>query len=241
MRRPRWLGMLCAVCAAVTLSHATRALADDLTNDDAYRPRWRFTTPERFALELRGGPYQPNAGAAFDDFFGSDPGLLWAAELDYFVWSQRGIGHLGIGFGGGWAGYDGRATTESGTSTGESSTLTLIPLNLMGVYRLDVLDAQFGVPFVFAAKLGMDAIPWRTSTGNTRDASGISLGLRWALQVALRLDFLDRSAARTLDEDWGINHSQLFFEVFGSNAGYGGNSLKAGTPAAWTAGLAFIF
>ena len=41
--------------------------------------------------------------------------------------------------------------------------------------------------------------------------------------------------ARNLDDEWGINHSYLLFELFGSTADFGGSSL------AWTGGLGLTF
>ena len=34
----------------------------------------------------------------------------------------------------------------------------------------------------------------------------------------VELDFINPARARSLDEDWGINHTTLFFEILGSTA-----------------------
>ena len=42
-----------------------------------------------------------------------------------------------------------------------------------------------------------------------------------------------------MDEEWGINHSFLFFELFGFEPS--GKSLAVGDDLTWTAGLGFMF
>ena len=51
---------------------------------------------------------------------------------------------------------------------------------------------------------------------------------------------LDHGVARQLDEAWGINHSFLFFEVYGVVGNFNA-SLNTGTPLDWAAGLGFTF
>ena len=54
----------------------------------------------------------------------------------------------------------------------------------------------------------------------------------------LELDFLERRAQRKLDEEWGINHTFLYFRIFGSTAA---SKLPVGTKFAWAGGLGFVF
>ncbi len=56
--------------------------------EDAVVSEEDVESPENWALELRGGTYQPNAGgAAFDGFFKDNQGPLLSVELDYFVFT----------------------------------------------------------------------------------------------------------------------------------------------------------
>jgi hypothetical protein len=206
-------------------------------------------SPERFALELRIGPYVPDVPAVagvhrgFTDAFGSDDGLLLAFEYDIYVWRIPFVGLIGGAFGFGWAGYDGQAFIDDMNRADEITRLDLFTLPALAVLRVDVLARELSIPFVFVGKLGLDFIPWSTSTGDSSDASGFAFGLHWAIQIALELDFLDRARARSLDEEWGINHTNLFFELYGSSAGGAltGASLDIGDPLTWSAGLSFVF
>ncbi|MBC7171171.1 MAG: hypothetical protein H5U40_02025 [Polyangiaceae bacterium] len=122
--------------------------------------------------------------------------------------------------------------------TDEQAELRLFPLTAMASLRIDVLARQFRVPFVFTPKLGLDAIFYKSTIGTLTEAKNASLGLRWAVEIAFELDVLERRAARSLDEEWGINHTFLFFQIFGSTAQ---SNLPVGDSFAWTAGLGFVF
>lgn len=199
-----------------------------------------FQSPERFILELRGGPYKPDldGGESFNDYFAGDNGLLLALQLSYIFYHMPDIGYLTAGGGFGWANYDGPATDESGQKIDEETTLTLLPISAIASIRVDALARKFQLPFIFTGKLGFQWVQWDTDTGNKDDASGWSLGLSWGLQLALDLDVFDRAAARGMDEEWGINHSFLFIEVFGFAPTE--SSLPIGDRT-WALGLGFNF
>ncbi len=221
----------------VTSSAQADDYLDELELADTKRT---IGSPERFAFELRIGPYNPDTGVdAANDLFVDDAGLLLALELDVFAYHIPYVGPIGLGFGFGWADYEGTASTATGAQSGEETHLTLFPLSGMLVLRIDTLARHLRIPFVFAGKIGLDAIVWDSDTGERDDANNISLGLRWAAQVALELDFIQPSSARRLDEEWGINHSFLFFEIFGSGAD---STLPLGPQDgfAWTIGLGLI-
>jgi hypothetical protein len=59
-------------------------------------------------------------------------------------------------------------------------------------------------------------VRWKAKTGGASDGDGHNIGLRWGLQAALELDFIDEKATRRLDEDFGINHTYFLFEFFES-------------------------
>jgi len=230
--------------ALLLLTHAA-SLAHAESHEYEYAPAAQHAlgSPETFNLEFRGGPYTPDTNNnSFDAVFGSDSGLLWAAELDGFILSIPFLGKLGVGASFGWAEYEARAfvSENGGERAGEKTTLTIFPLSGLGVIYVDVLARELDIPLVFLGKLGMDAIIWRTETGSTKDGDGISLGLRWATQAALELDVFEPSAARMLDEEWGINHARIFGEIFGSTAGMQGQSLALG-DITFAAGLGFTF
>lgn len=237
MNRASCLSLALVVATALV---AVRAPARAQDFDDLLVERRQIESPERFALELRIGPYTPDMGtnAAFTDTFGDATGPLLAAEIDVLVWHIPYVGPIGIGAGFGYVGYSASAfSMGTNTRVTETTDLSLYPLSLLGVLRVDVLSRQLHIPFVFTGKLGVDYVLWSSDKGSTSQGSGGSFGLRWGLQVAFELDFFDRRAARSLDEEWGINHSWLFFEGYGSMAD---SSLPVGDTT-WAAGLGFTF
>jgi hypothetical protein len=200
-----------------------------------------FQSPERFILELRGGPYKPDldGGESFDKFFAGDNGLLLGVQLSYIVYRLPDIGYVTAGGGFGWSNYDGTAvSTETGEAVSEETTLTLMPISAVGSVRIDALARRFQLPFIFTGKLGFQWVHWDTDTGKRDDASGWSLGLSYGLQLALDLDVFDSAAARSMDEEWGINHSFLFVEIFGFAPTSA--SLPIGDTT-WALGLGFNF
>lgn len=231
------------LAAALTLPVSAHAQYDELINPDEEAV---IGSPEWVSLTLNLGMYQPDVGDAFNSVFGGDNGPYVGAEIHGLLYRIPYVGPIGVGAGIGWIRYKGAACAVSGgtpdcstTAEGESSELTLWPLTLMASLRIDVLAREFRVPFVFTPKIGLDTIFYSSEVGNRTDGSGVALGLRWAVEFALELDFLERRAARSLDEEYGINHTYLFFQLFGSTAKTGG--MKLGDPLAWTAGLGFVF
>lgn len=226
------------VLAAIAAAPATAGAQINL-EDDRYEPPRRVGSPDFFAFELRLGTYEPNLEtSAFDDVFGGDTGPMVGFELDYLPLRIPYVGRLGVGFSFGWIRYDGNAVDASNNPTDENARLTLFPLSGLAVLRIDVLAREVGVPLILTGKIGADGVVWNSETGGSTDARNISWGLRWAGQVALELDFFDQRSARRLDEEWGINHTFVYFEAYGSTAS---TTLEVGTDFAWAAGLGLSF
>jgi hypothetical protein len=99
-------------------------------------------------------------------------------------------------------------------ASGDETSLEIVPLSLALVYRADFLERRFGIPFVPFAKLGLDYALWSVGhTGRSQDQQGATAGWHGAAGVAMYLDFLEPDAARTLDQDAGVNHTAIFFEA----------------------------
>lgn len=224
---------------ALLISSAITSAAAAQTDDD-YAPAQRdFASPEWMVLELRIGPYTPQVGTpSFDEVFEDDNGLMLALELDVIAYRLPDVAYLAIGGGIGHAGYSAGAFNEAGGRADEETTFKLVPITLLAVVRVDALARMLRVPLILTGKLGYRWGFWWASTGDQSEASGNSGGIAWGLQAALDLDFLDLRAARVMDEEWGINHSFLFFEVYGSRTS--GDALPIGDTT-WTAGLGFVF
>ncbi|NOY92180.1 MAG: hypothetical protein GXP55_13370 [Deltaproteobacteria bacterium] len=248
MIKPAPILLLCASLAfALVLPEAARAQGFS-SSSWSHSSRQEHRSMEHTTMELRIGSYTPDTGSsAFSQIFGGDSGPMIALEIDAHLFRIPHVGIVGLGLSAGFARYRGRSCTVagdgspvcggSGANGGEKAKLLLLPVSTMAVLRVDALARDFGIPFIFSGKLGLDTIFFRSRTGGRVDGEGKTFGLRWGLQVALELDFLDMRAARALDEDWGINHSFIFFELYGSTA----NSTMALGDRTFAGGLGMTF
>jgi hypothetical protein len=234
----RWSTVaLLSIIVVPTLSERAAAQFDEQLIPSTHT----FISPEHFGFEFRIGPYHPNSHAgndAFDAFYKNDDGPLIAFEFDVVALRVPDALYLGVGGGLGWMNFDGKTIAKNGQRASEDTSFEMIPLNLLGVARFDALARRLSIPFIITGKLGYQWTHWSTDSGGRTDGTGWSLGLLWGAQLALDLDFFEPAAARNMDEEWGINHSFLFFELmkFVPNA----KSLPIG-DLTWTAGLGFMF
>ena len=215
---------------------SARADIEDWTEVPQYR-----SSPEHFGLELRIGIYTPvNLGDTFTspDYFGGDVGPMMSFELHYFPFRLPLLGMVGVGVGLGWSQWD---TNAPGGTQGDRNVFEIITMRPFLVWRFDTLARELNVPLVITPKIGLDVAHWLTSTGGITEGDGWALGPRFAGKLSLELDFLEPRAARQLDEEWGINHSEVFFELYYSMAGdlIGGQLPISGWG--WAAGLGFTF
>lgn len=237
------------VVAGSSVAHGQVFLGNQAQND--------YGTPQRFAVELRFGPYRPAIDSEFEgtgrapyrEFFGNKRRLMSQIEVDYQLW--RGFGSLGVGLGVGYFSASGNNPLADGSGiSGDTSTLSLVPLSASLVYRFDYTYLRWRVPLVPYAKTGFDYVIWRVKNGNdevARDPSGGTgrggtTGWHVAAGLQLVLDFFDPNSARQFDREVGVNHTYLFVEYgrwdvsgFGSD-----NKLRLGDTT-WLAGLMFEF
>jgi hypothetical protein len=227
-----------ALCAAFG-PLSTPAAAQ--TEEDLLPEARNFSSPENFAIEFRIGPYQPEMddNDAFDTYFGDDSGPLLALELDLIGYRIPDVLYVAGGGGIGWMNFDGNTRDDLGDATSEETSIEVIPMNLLAVLRVDALPRKLSVPLIFTGKIGYQWARWSTESGGADEEDGWSVGPLWAVQLGLDLDTFEPSAARNMDEEWGINHSFLFFELFGFMPS--DESLEIGGDVSWTAGLGFMF
>lgn len=229
MRRFAWLTAAIALFASAPAAAQLDEELDNIPRD--------YSSTEGMALELRIGPYQPEL-PAFERFFSDDDGLLLGLELDVIAFRIPKILYLSGGGIVSWAKYDGNAVDEAtGEESAEETQLEIFPLSLLAVARFDALARQLGIPLILTGKLGYTWMHWSTETGGSDRASGWSVGLQYAGQLALDLDSFDQAAARVMDEEWGINHSFIFLEIHGFEPT--SESLDLGDTS-WVAGLGFV-
>ncbi|MFK7991210.1 MAG: MXAN_2562 family outer membrane beta-barrel protein [Sandaracinaceae bacterium] len=231
--------LLCfaALLAVSTTAVTARADFDDWTAVPEYTG-----SPEHFGLELRVGAYYPTGlGDLFtsSDYFGSDIGPDLSFELHYFPFRIDYIGLLGIGGGLGWSQWD----TESpgGTANVDRNSFEILNMRALLLWRFDTLARELNVPLVLTPKFGLDVGYWQTALGSESPEDGWSIGPRFAGKVSLELDFLEPRAARQLDEEWGINHSEIFAEFHYSMAGEPAGGQLPINGWGWTLGLGFTF
>jgi hypothetical protein len=191
-------------------------------------------SPQNFALEVRAAIYSPQVDSdpvlnnsakgsnqdPFNSTFGSQTRWEVGLELDWQAYRIPNVGSIGPGISLGYYNISALARlTNGGGLSGETTTLEILPMYLVGVFRLDVLWRQAHIPLVPYAKAGLGMALWRGSNtvGTSVSATGvIAEGHTWGTQFAVGLAFnigvLDPNSVRQLDEATGINNTYLFAE-----------------------------
>jgi hypothetical protein len=235
-----------------------------------------YESPQYFAVELRVGPYYPEidsdpalhgtaatgcststAGPAAT-VFGTSNRAMVSAEFDWQALRIPHLGTLGPGASIGYTYLSGQASfqsphvTSAGSTctSGESTSLTIIPMYVVGVLRADVLWRELRIPLVPYVKAGVGYALWRASNDlGTSNANGVSgeghtWGTQLAVGIAFNLNILDEYAAKNFDEQLGVNNTYAFAEYMWSNyrgLGLQSDPLRVGDLGTWVAGLAWEF
>lgn len=247
---------LTSLAAALAITSLSPLASAEETDDlGGYRSRRAWESPQNFAFELRFGPYRPDIDKDFPDAkpyeaaFGSKRRLYFGAEVDWQALRIPYLGTLGPGIGIGYTSMTGKTKfTSTGETSAEETSLGLLPMYGVGVLRLDVLARETVIPLVVYGKAGIGYALWWTGNdlGASRVDDRVGRGSTWGTHLAiggmLLLDPLEPSSAIALDNEFGINHSYLFFEWMASNLdGFGaepGTKMRVGTNT-WVMGLAF--
>jgi len=229
------------------------------------RQRPNDYSSQHFAFELRFGPYHANVddspgltGTPFEDFFGDKARVMMGFEFDWQVWRAPHVGTIGVGLGWGYTQMSGpnrvpddQPPQQSAGPVAQESSLNIMPFYAVAVGRIDVFSREFHVPLVPYGKFGFSYARWWVKDGTgladnqqvpggegeppLKEGKGPSKGTQAALGIMLQLDWLERSAAVTLDNEASINNSYLFFEWSASN--YPGEQMNVGSSN-WVTGLA---
>ncbi|HXJ20297.1 MAG TPA: MXAN_2562 family outer membrane beta-barrel protein [Polyangia bacterium] len=255
LRRRRRAAVAVLVLAAGGVAHAAFPEAED----DA-SPRFALALegtepPQResaraWNFELRFGPYYPDTDTEFADrgqsarpfaeVFGAHKGLISGLEIDRHLSHRGGTWAIGVGA----AYYSVSAASLSAdqtTRTGDETSLRLVPLTLLAVYRADQLRTRYGWPLIPYAKLGLDCgLWWLSDTSQSSATSGVTFGWNAAAGVSLDLSFIDPEAVRTMDQETGVNQFAIFFEVLHAGLdGFGSSSVLRVGDTTWVGGLMF--
>ncbi len=199
-------------------------------------------------LELRFGPYYPDTDSEFADrgqsarpfaeVFGTHSGLMFGLEIDRHLSHRGGTWALGVGASYYSATAAALAADET-TRTGDSTSLRLVPLTLLAVYRADLLRERFGWPLIPYAKLGLGAgLWWLSDTSKTSATAGVTFGWNAATGVSLDLSFVDPETIRVMDQETGVNRLAIFFELaHAALDGFGSSSTLRVGDTTWIGGL----
>ncbi|MFT4703481.1 MAG: hypothetical protein ACI81R_001172 [Bradymonadia bacterium] len=211
------------------------------------------------ALELKLGLNSPaidsefdGSGGPFEEVFGDGTNISFELEYNRQFW--RGFGSLGAFVGAGISGRRGDAINEDGTSSDvDRARLRTIPLRAGLVYRFDVLQERYNVPFVISAKVGIDWILyWALSSGGVSDhvdaegersvGRGGTTGFHASFGLHFLLDSLAPQMAQNFDTNVGVDNSYLFAEIMLLQANdFGGSQSWDMSDTVAMFGLAFEF
>jgi len=258
MNRQATRGLLALVAlAGVSLAAPVvraQTFAPDQTPDIVSR---RYRSEQRFACELRFGPYLPDVDSEFNgarhpyrDYYGTDSHLMTQLEVDYEILHH--IGTVAAGAGIGYFSVSGVSPVASGTGlpSGDQSTMKIIPISVSAIYRFDYFLEKKGFPLVPFGKLGLDWAYWQVTDGNDEIATdgrggrgrGGTFGWHGAAGLSLVLDFFDPEAARDFDNELGVNHTSLIFQyTYAAISGLGMADRMHVGDNNWSLGLMFQF
>ena len=250
------IAMVAGISAAAQSARA-QSFAPDAGNPEAEVFGRRYKTAQRFAFELRFGPYLPDVDSEFNgtrhpyrDYYGTGDHLLTQTEFDVEILHH--IGTVALGAGLSYYSVSGVAPVASGTGlpSGDMSTLKVVPVSLSAIYRFDYFLERRGFPLVPFGKVGLDWAYWQITDGNDEIATdghggkgrGGTLGWHAAVGVALVLDWLDPDAARDFDNEMGVNHTSLVFQLTHADiSGLGASGRMHVGDDEWSLGLMFQF
>jgi MYXO-CTERM domain-containing protein len=258
-RRRRWAARSVGILAALVLfANEGGALGAFPEDGDPSSPRLGLAlsgdeppvseSTRAWNLELRFGPYYPDTDTEFADrgqaarpfaeVFGTHKGLMFGLEIDHHLSHRGGTWAVGVGA----SYYSATAAAlaaDQTTRTGDETSLRLIPLSLLAVYRADLLRTQFGWPLIPYAKLGLGCgLWWLSDTSKTSATAGATFGWNAAAGVSLDLSFVDPEAAHTMDLETGVNQFAIFFEVaHAALDGFGSSSVLRVGDTTWIGGL----
>jgi hypothetical protein len=250
------LGVTAAVAVLVPAAAQAQAILHD---EDAFPTLENdFRSEQHWALEFRLGPYVPGIDSEFTGpaesrphrrYFGTKRRVMAQLEVDYQFFHAFGSAAIGLQLG--YFRETASAVAEStGQASADTTALSLWPITLCLVYRMDVLATRWQIPIVPYVKLGLSDTIWSITDANdgisTPGAGGRGRGATpgWmaAGGIALLLDWIDPQSTRAMDSETGLNHIYVFIEADRFDAsGLGRKKALHVGDTTWVAGLLFEF
>ena len=211
-------------------------------------------SPQRFAVEIKFGPYypevdtEPGVGDPYARVFGDEAPLMFLAEFDWEFWQPKGV-ILALGVLGGYFQDSAKGLDpETGERAGETTSLKVLPGHLDLVVRIDALPQFTRVPLVPFVKVGLSYYVWWVTNGRGLGRAdgttgyGGTWGWNFSTGLMLLLDFLEPNAARTFDQEAGVNHSYVYGDFFLARVDdFGARNKLTLSAITWTVGLAIEF
>jgi hypothetical protein len=211
-----------------------------------------FSLPRHGDIEIKVGAYTPwidkeaslHGATPYADIFGG-PMLLGEIEADHYFWDTYGT--IGAGASIGYAEkYALVRVCSSPTSCGpndgstsDKTSLKVVPIKALGLYRGDYWLQHFGFPLVPYLKLGVVFNPWWSGKGSlgtdvatapdgtTVTAQGGKWGAEVVAGVSFLLDYLEPKLAHDFYSDLGVVHTYLFAEfTYAAVNNFGGAGLN---------------
>lgn len=214
--RPRFLLASSIALLGATLWTRGAAALDD--GEQSWRQPRVYESPQRFAFELRVGPYVPQIDQTFprsrpyESVFGTDQRVMFGLEFDWQVARIPYLGTIGPGIGWSYTHMSAPALGLNGQPTVEDTALGIMPMYGVGVLRLDELARRTGIPLVGYGKAGLGYALWWTGNDTETQRRGQTWGTQFALGGMFLLDIVDSHSAVEIDNEWGINNTYVFFE-----------------------------
>jgi hypothetical protein len=210
--------------------------------------------PSEGVFSFKLGSYLPGVDEApgltakpYELAFGDETMLLLEGQLEKPLY--QGVGLLSVAFNLGYMSVDGKARTQSGAASTDTTDLTIMPVRAGLLYRFDFFSKGYDIPLVPTIGAGLDWHLWWSN--NTKDeiasaGDGEAIGGVWgwhgSVGLALLLDWFDTSSATSMLLDFDIINSYLFAE-FTTNRidGFGAEDSLRLSDDAWLFGLSFEY
>ncbi len=177
------------------------------------------------ALEVKLGGYKPLidreaslTGRPYDDTFGASSMLLFEIEGDRFLWQKVGAAGVGLSFGYAEKYAPAKVAGDPSILANESTALKVLPLRVMGLYRLDYAALHLDIPLVPYVKAGLVVTPWWVTKGGKLEfvegsrSVGVKYGYGFTGGISLMLDYFEPRLAKDFHSDLGVDHSYIFAE-----------------------------
>jgi hypothetical protein len=279
-KRSRTIAACAAAAATLVVAFPASGQTWIQQNNWRRRDRYELNTPPStiwsFTFELRMGAYYPRiddsfapdpafpCGGPYQCFFGKGAQFYFGLEIDWFPFRIPYVGRIGPALGWGFVTYGGKAHNpqsadwspnwrESSKAVSDETTgMTLIPMHVSAVLRIDEISRRTVLPIVPYAKAGFGFGTWNSGTskgtskvknaGKDESAEGLSFGPHIALGGMLGLNWLDRRSSAMARESSGIQQAYLFGEWMLADLRYSAKpaSMNIGTST-WVVGLAVDF